>query len=313
MPAPPFDSDALLELLGALDAAAYEFVPPTPDSHARVLARGRAGDDLRDLLGWSRTVPPERLPGAIRDILLRTGAIETVPDGWRSRLRVARLRGRLFLHSAFPTDAADAVFFGPDSYRFAGFIVEELARDSLCRNVVDIGTGSGVGVIVAAGPALPARLAMTDINAAALALAAVNARHAGLNVEALHGDCLAGFDGEIDLALANPPYLIDDDERAYRHGGGRLGAQLSLDLAAAAAARLSPGGRLLLYTGSAIVGGRDGFRAALGETVAAAGCTLRYRELDPDVFGEELDRPAYAAANVERIAVVGAVVTRALP
>jgi len=34
----------------------------------------------------------------------------------------------------------------------------------------------------------------------------------------------------------------------------------------------------------------------------AASATI-YRELDPDVFGEELERPAYA--RVERIAVIG--------
>jgi hypothetical protein len=33
-----------------------------------------------------------------------------------------------------------------------------------------------------------------------------------------------------------------------------------------------------------------------------------YRELDPDVFGEDLDEPAYA--QVERIALVGAVIVR---
>ena len=306
-----FDADALLELLGWLDAAGYGFVPPTPASHARVLARPVAGRGLRDLLGWSRTVEEASVPPAVIAMLGRAGALERTAAGCRSRVRVARLRGRLFLHSAYPTTAADAVFFGPDSYRFADFIVEELSRDSLCRTVVDIGTGSGVGVIVAAGLALPARLAMTDINPAALALARVNTRHAGLTVAALHGHGLAGFDAPVDLALANPPYLIDEDARAYRHGGGRLGAQLSLDLAAAAAARLAPGGRLLLYTGSAIVDGYDGFKIALADAMAAAGCTLRYRELDPDVFGEELECPAYAVAGVDRIAVVGAVVTRA--
>jgi hypothetical protein len=39
------------------------------------------------------------------------------------------------------------------------------------------------------------------------------------------------------------------------------------------------------------------------------GCTLDYREIDPDVFGEELSKPIYA--DVERIAVVGAVITKA--
>ena len=305
-----FDPDALLDLLGWLDGARYNFVPPTPATHARVLAHGRAGDPVRDLLGWSRAVAPATLPEQLRDIMVRTGAIAETEDGWRSGLRVARLRGRLFLHSAHPTTHEDAVFFGPDSYRFANFIVDELAHDSLCRTVVDIGTGSGVGIAAAASLALPARLGMTDINPAALELAAVNLRHAGLTVEPFGGCGLAGFDAPIDLALANPPFLIDEHERAYRHGGGDLGAALSVDIATEAAARLAPCGRLLLYTGSAIVAGHDALRAALEQAMHAAGCTLRYRELDPDIFGEELDRPAYADAGVERIAAIGAIATR---
>ena len=302
------DDAALLDLLAALDAAGYAFVPPTPATHARVIARSATGTTLRDLLGWSRVVAPDDLPSDLRKRIEAANIVDDVPGGWRSRLRVARLRGRLFYHSAYPTDAADAVFFGPDSYRFADFIVSELARDSLCSNVVDVGTGSGVGLIVAASLAAPARLAMTDINAAALRLAHVNAAHAGLRVEAHCGDGLASFAGGVDLALANPPFIVDEGARAYRDGGGMLGGELSLDLATRIAARLAPGGRLLLYTGSAIVDGVDGLRAHLVDTAAAAGCTLRYRELDPDIFGEELDRPAYA--TVDRIAAVGAVLTR---
>jgi methylase of polypeptide subunit release factors len=151
---------------------------------------------------------------------------------------------------------------------------------------------------------------MTDINPAALRLARINARHARLEVEALEGCSLAGFDAGIDLALANPPYIIDEGDRAYRDGGGLLGAQVSLDMARTVAGQLNPGGRLLLYTGSAIVDGHDGFRAELAKAVAEAECTMRYLQLDPDVFGEELDQPAYRDAGVERIAVVGAIITR---
>ena len=39
-----------------------------------------------------------------------------------------------------------------------------------------------------------------------------------------------------------------------------------------------------------------------------AGCPFSYREIDPDVFGEELDAPAYAHA--ERIAAVALVASR---
>jgi hypothetical protein len=63
---------------------------------------------------------------------------------------------------------------------------------------------------------------------------------------------------------------------------------------------------MLLYTGAAIVDGRDGLRDSLVEALPRFGCTLRYEEIDPDVFGEELEEPAYR--DVERIAAIGAVI-----
>jgi hypothetical protein len=42
--------------------------------------------------------------------------------------------------------------------------------------------------------------------------------------------------------------------------------------------------------------------------LADAGLGIDYRELDPDIFSEDLDQPAYA--QVERIAAVGLVIAR---
>jgi hypothetical protein len=72
--------------------------------------------------------------------------------------------------------------------------------------------------------------------------------------------------------------------------------------------RLNPGGRLLLYTGAAMVDGQDPLLEALKPVLRAAGWQYTYRELDPDVFGEELDTPAYARA--ERVAVVALMLRR---
>ena len=55
---------------------------------------------------------------------------------------------------------------------------------------------------------------------------------------------------------------------------------------------------------AAIVDGVDEMKQALETVASDAGCDLAYREIDPDVFGEELDRPNYR--DVERIAVVAA-------
>jgi hypothetical protein len=100
--------------------------------------------------------------------------------------------------------------------------------------------------------------------------------------------------------VANPPYLADEMHRAYRDGGGALGADLSVRIAREALERLPRGGGLVLYTASAIVDGEDLLLRALLPHLR--GTRFDYRELDPDVFGEELDRAAYR--NVERIAVV---------
>jgi methylase of polypeptide subunit release factors len=134
----------------------------------------------------------------------------------------------------------------------------------------------------------------------------VNVALAGLDpasIEIVKSDVLSGVEGAVDLVLANPPYLADPEARAYRDGGDDLGAALSVRIAGESLARLTPGGRLVLYTGTAIVGGRDTFLGGVRPLLEAAGAAYAYEELDPDVFGEELDRPAYAA--VERIAVVG--------
>jgi methylase of polypeptide subunit release factors len=213
------------------------------------------------------------------------------------------LSGQLFWHSAFPTSEADAVFFGPDTYRFAIAIEHHLESHSKeVRRAVDIGCGAGPGAIVCALARPGAQVLAVDINPAALCLARINALLAGANnVEACQSDLLSDTEGQFDLVVANPPYLVDPSERAYRHGGGPLGAGLSLRIVEAALPRLERGGTLLLYTGVAMIGGCDPFRAAVEERIPE-GFALSYREMDPDVFGEELEGGAYA--ECDRIAAV---------
>lgn len=301
----------LLRLLAELDRRGYDFIAPTPATHARVVARPdrKAARTLRDIFGWSLPFTPALLDNDLRDALGEAGLLATEDGLLRSRVRVSRVAGRLFVHSAYPTEEADSVFLGPDSYRFASFLHAELLDAGPVRRLVDIGAGAGVGAIVAA-PLVPgARLTLTDVNGSALTLAAVNARHAGVEAELVESAGIDAVAGAVDLFIANPPFIMDDKDRAYRDGGGLHGAQLSRDWAVAGAERLAPGGRMLLYTGVAIVEGRDALREELESALPSLGCALAYRELDPDIFGEELDKPAYA--DVERIAAVGAAVAKA--
>ncbi|WBQ19145.1 class I SAM-dependent methyltransferase [Sphingobium yanoikuyae] len=304
---------ALLRLLEYLSSISYRFVTTSPASHQRVVARhgSNPGQSREDVLGWSRPFIPGSIDPTVEGLLVAANAIEDDTAGLRrSRLRVSTVHQRLFLHSAFPTRAEDSVFLGPDSYRFADFIARELAHTPLQSGeaVVDIGTGSGVGAVVAADMAPEAQLFMTDINSRALALARINAQAANLRIVAVEGRNLAGIEQPLDLITANPPYVIDPVHRAYRDGGQNHGSEISLEMTHAALPRLKPGGRFLLYTGSAIVGGADLLKAALVEAAETSGCAMRYAELDPDVFGEELEATQYF--DVDRIAAVAAVMTK---
>ncbi|MEZ5959885.1 MAG: methyltransferase [Hyphomonadaceae bacterium] len=296
---------ALCALLAALRERSYEFVTPTPASHARVLAKRKAETehDLRDIFGWSLPFAPEEIDGALLSTLRNGDLIEEHDERLKSRVRVSSLDGDLFAHSAYPTTQNDAVFFGPDSYRFATFLRQTLPALSPRSRLVDIGAGSGVGAIVAAR-ITQARAVLTDINPLALNFAAANwAQASAGEAEFIACDGLSGVNGDVDLIIANPPYIADPAHRAYRDGGGMHGGELSFTWAHQAARRLERGGAFLLYTGSAIVDGEDKLKTALFE--ALDGFDITYREIDPDVFGEELEREDYA--DVERIAVVGLV------
>ena len=296
------DTMALVAFARAVQATGYQFVTPTPATHERVNMRAGCATarDLRDVFGWSRPFDAGILPEKVMEAAQAAGVLVTGPDGWRSLVRVSSLDGLLFLHSAFPTAAADSVFFGPDTYRFARAIAGVLDRP--VQRAVDIGCGAGPGAILIARAHPAAHVVAVDINDAALRLTQANAALAGVMVEAAHSDLLSAVTGEFDLIVANPPYLVDPAARAYRHGGGALGADLSLAILDAALARLAPGGTLLLYTGAAIVNGLDPLRSAAAARLSGTDLQWSYCEMDPDVFGEELAFDAYARAD--RIAAV---------
>lgn len=311
-------------LLKAVSATGYSFITPTPLTHQRVLDRQGidAAKTLRDIFGWSLPFKSEAVAPDLLSLMHDAGVLVPLGELLHSTVRVSSIDDDLFLHTAYPTVKDDAVFFGPDTYRFARFIQNALRTSGEillntgggpCR-VLDVGCGSGAGAMVAARTMASLRgnpgleLTMNDINPLALAYASANAAHGGLSVKLAEGDALSAVAGRFNLIISNPPYLDDAAQRAYRHGGKRLGRALSVRIAQEALGRLAPGGQLLLYTGVAIVKGLDDFRAEMLPLLDKADCTWSYSEIDPDVFGEELDQPAYA--HVDRIAAVGLIATR---
>ncbi|AYV48533.1 methyltransferase [Caulobacter flavus] len=302
-------AQALLALLAALEASGYDFVTPTPSVSRRGLGKAvgpSAG--LRAIFGWSRPFARSDLDPTFLSLLERAGMLLEEGELCRSAVRVSRLAKMLFLHSAFPATGRDAVFLGPDSYRFARFIAQA-TTDRRAGSIAEIGCGAGVGGLVAARLHLGGRLDLGDINPAALELAQSNAANAGIKARICQSDGMSRLDGPYDLIVANPPYVAGASGRTYKDGGDMHGARMALDWAGQAAERLTPGGRFVLYTGSAILdGGADVLGAALENLAAGFGYRLTYEEIDPDIFSGELRREAYT--DVERIAAVGAVLER---
>ncbi|MNE04774.1 50S ribosomal protein L3 glutamine methyltransferase [compost metagenome] len=166
-----------------------------------------------------------------------------------------------------------------------------------------------MGALLIARAAQHAQVSAVDINPLALRYTAINAALAGVsNVSVEPSDLLDGITGTFDLIVANPPYMLDRSARTYRHGSGTLGAGLSLRIIEQARERLSRRGTLLLYSGVAIVEGRDALLEAVRLRLAGPEWSWVYREVDPDVFGEQLAEPGYE--QVERIAAVALTVTR---
>ncbi|RHW16457.1 SAM-dependent methyltransferase [Sphingomonas gilva] len=264
---------------------------------------------MRDIFGWSLPFDAALLPAGMFGRLQAGGVIVEGDDGlFASRIRVSRVRDTLFLHSAYPTTAWNSVFLGPDSYRFAELILARMGSLPDGARILDYGAGAGVGGIVAARTQPGSTLTIADINPDALFLAGINAEHADVTAHGVEVTEPTEVEGPYDLVVTHPPFMIDAEKRAYRDGGDLHGARLSLDWAVAAAGKLAPGGRLILHTGVSIVDGEDMLRDRLRDALPGVGLTMEYRELDPDIFGDELDKPAYA--DVDRIAAVGLCVTR---
>ncbi|MEA2904967.1 MAG: hypothetical protein QOI12_2354 [Alphaproteobacteria bacterium] len=306
----PSDS-ALVELGRDLKNRGYRFTTVTPASHGRVNARPVTGpQSVTDIFGWSRAFAARDLSEANLTRLAEAGTLELVGSAYRSSVRFSTLGDQLFAHSAFPTEQSDAVFFGPDTYRFARLIRQSLGtmkrRSREPFRILDMGAGSGAGGLHAAALAAGMRPTVTlaDINQRALRFSRINAvLNEVQEVEIIESDLFANIEGRFDLIVANPPYLVDPLARLYRQGGGELGFELSVRIAEQGISHLAFGGRLVLYTGSAIIDGIDVFHQTLSSRLAGRGIRFAYEEIDPDVFGEELEHPPYDRAD--RIAVVG--------
>ncbi len=134
--------------------------------------------------------------------------------------------------------------------------------------LLDLGTGTGCILITLLAELPKARGVGTDIEVDALTLAEANARRLGVSDRAMFiaSDWCDAVAGEFDLILSNPPYIasaeiagLAPDVRAYDPhlalDGGQDGLDAYWRIAAGAAGKLRPGGKILVEIGASQ--GRD--------------------------------------------------------
>lgn len=301
---------ALLYLLNFLKQQDYQFTAITPLSHQRILDRKQNDVNkeitLKDIFGWNLGFKKTDLDPALFSILEEHQLLKIQENLYLSQVRVASLNNALFIHSAFPTIEQDAVFFGPDTYRFAYHLKQYLAsRSDPLKRAVELCCGTSAAAISMAKyfPDYD-ELIVADLNPKALLYSQMNIDFAGLKkIHPVQSDLFANLQGQFDLIFANPPYLIDPHQRQYRHGGDELdGNALSFRIIKEGIQHLNPRGCIFLYTGVTVTQDGNRFVEHLENLMRQyKNISWSYEEIDPDIFGEELEQPAYQ--HVDRIAL----------
>lgn len=148
----------------------------------------------------------------------------------------------------------------PETEHLVEAAIEIARRQTGPLTILDIGTGSGIVAVTLAFHLPDALLTATDISAAALAIARMNAeRHAVADrITFLHCDLTPKDAGPFDLVCSNPPYIADTEAleaqvAAYEPHtalfAGPTGLEIYQRLIPLAADLLKPDGFLLLEIG----------------------------------------------------------------
>lgn len=257
---------------------------------ARLRAAGieDAPGDARRLLAHALHLPPDRLILALPDPMTPPQALayETAIVARLTRQPVAQITGtRLFWGRSFRV-TSDTLDPRPET--------EILVAEALVQpfeRLLDLGTGTGCILLSCLADRPGATGLGVDASAAALKVAADNARRLGLEDRAAFGlsDWFSAVEGRFDLIVSNPPYITEaemadlapevrdhEPRMALTPGGDGLAAYRAI--AAGVAEHLVPGGRLLLE-----IGPTQG--AAVAALLAAQG--LQGVRILPDLDGRD--------------------------
>lgn len=127
-----------------------------------------------------------------------------------------------------------------------------LIRDEVrpSDRVLDMGTGSGIGAILAASKS--SDVVAVDINPKAVAAAAANAARNGMaeRITFLVSDVFSAVDGSFDLLIFDPPFRWFKARDLLELGTADENYRALTTFMTEASRRLKPGGRILLHFGT---------------------------------------------------------------
>lgn len=206
------------------------------------------GTPLGDLSAWlllGEALPEERLIELLSSAgvtLLRSQALAAeAPGGLRCPVQITPYRGLLVAHDrSAPTGDPDqdhVLGLSPPTRALA-----DLTLPRRTGRVLDLGTGSGVLALLAAGRS--EEVVGTDPNLRALRLAALNAALNDVgNATWRVGEFYEPVaDDRFDLITANPPFVVSPETGVRYRDGGHGRDEVAQTVVAGAAAHLSEGG-----------------------------------------------------------------------
>ena len=171
------------------------------------------------------------------------------------RIPVAQLVGRREFWSLSFSVTSDVLTPRPETETLVEFALRRLSDADRPYRVLDVGTGSGAIALAIARERPRCLVTATDISAAALQIARLNAdeMHVGEAVRFLEGSLFEPIGGErFDLIVSNPPYLAREvaaelepelvHEPELALFGGEDGYEVLRPLVAGVGERLAPGG-----------------------------------------------------------------------
>lgn len=237
----------LLEIVRDTAQALRDLSPDEAQTEARLLVAAAAGLPPREVFRFSRTELSAPQEASLRSLLserLTGKPLQYILGEWE------------FMGLPFKTDAR-ALIPRQDTETLCEACLA-LIRGRGYKSCLDLCCGSGcVGISLARLSGI--RVALADVDGAALSLARENAAINNVSAAFMKSDLLENVRGRYDLVACNPPYLSDADMRslqrevAFEPRGALYGGADGLDfyraLAQSAMEFINPGGALVMEVG----------------------------------------------------------------